>query len=217
MAKGNQFVEGTQSPESAAAWKQQLDEYAPGASDWVVGAVFGGTYQREGLELRDRQMLNMAALAAMGGTEPQLTGHIRTADDVAGMSKEEVAEGFVPLMPYMGVAKTRAAMRCMKTAFEGWASHASLAGAAAACRSGVRADVDHASGRVAVEEPAHAPLLRGQRMDDLDAGCERGGMGGLDVIDEDRDVRVHRGRCISGHQPDLTTGAVSEEGDPVHQ
>src|SRR5690625_1246239 len=53
-------------------------------------------------------------------------------------------------------------------------------------------------------------------MDDLDAGCERGGMGGLDVIDEDRDVRVHRGRCISGHQPDLTTGAVSEEGDPVH-
>jgi len=29
--------------------------FAPGSSDWVVGAVFGGTYQREGLELRDRQ------------------------------------------------------------------------------------------------------------------------------------------------------------------
>src|SRR5690625_6890210 len=58
MEKGQQFVEQTQSPEGAAAWKQQLDEFAPGASDWVVGAVFGGTYQREGLELRDRQMLN---------------------------------------------------------------------------------------------------------------------------------------------------------------
>ena len=46
MAKGNQFVEETQSPEGAAAWKQQLDEFASGASDWVVGAVFGGTYQR---------------------------------------------------------------------------------------------------------------------------------------------------------------------------
>ena len=119
MAKGNQFVEGTQSAESAAAWKQQLDEYAPGASDWVVGAVFGGTYQREGLELRDRQMLNMAALAAMGGTEPQLTGHIKTAVEVAGMSREDVAECFVHLMPYIGVPKTLAAMRCMTTAFEG--------------------------------------------------------------------------------------------------
>lgn len=118
-AKGDEFVEATQTPEGAAAWKQQLDEYAPGASDWVVEAVFGGTYQREGLELRDRQMLNMAALAAMGGVEPQLTGHIRTAVDVAGMTKQEVAECFVHLMPYLGVPKTLAAMRCVKAAFDG--------------------------------------------------------------------------------------------------
>lgn len=117
--KGNKFVEETQSPEGAAAWKAQLDEFAPGSSDWVVEAVFGGTYQREGLELRDRQMLNMAALAAMGGVEPQLTGHIKTAVDIAGTSKEEVAECFVHLMPYIGVPKTLAAMRCMKAAFEG--------------------------------------------------------------------------------------------------
>src|SRR5690554_1850966 len=119
MEQGDQFVRDTQSPEGAAAWKHQLDQYAPGASDWVVGAVFGGTYQREGLSLRDRQMLNMAALAAMGGTEPQLTGHIKTAVDVAGMSREEVAECFVHLMPYIGVPRVLAAMRCMKAAFEG--------------------------------------------------------------------------------------------------
>lgn len=118
MDKGQQFIEQTQSPEGAAAWKQQLDEFAPGASDWVVGAVFGGTYQREGLELSDRQKLNMAALAAMGGTEPQLIGHIKTAVEVAGMSKAEVAECFVHLLPYIGVPKVLAAMRCMKIAFE---------------------------------------------------------------------------------------------------
>ena len=117
--KGEEFVRETQTPESAAAWKKQLDEFAPGASDWVVEAVFGGTYQREGITLRDRQMLNMAALAAMGGVEPQLTGHIKTAVDVAGMSPEEVAECFVHLMPYVGVPKTLAAMRCMKAALEG--------------------------------------------------------------------------------------------------
>ena len=116
--KGEKFVRETQTPESAAAWKKQLDEFAPGASDWVVEAVFGGTYQREGSTLRDRQMLNMAALAAMGGVEPQLTGHIKTAVGVAGMSPEEVAECFVHLMPYVGVPKTLAAMRCMKAALE---------------------------------------------------------------------------------------------------
>lgn len=79
--------------------------------------MFGGTYQREGLELRDRQMLNIAALSAMGGVEPQLTGHIKTAVNVAGMTKEEVAECLVHLMPYIGVPKTLAAMRCLKAAF----------------------------------------------------------------------------------------------------
>src|SRR5699024_990689 len=118
MDKGNQFVEETQAPQSAAAWKKQLDEYAPGASDWVVGAVFGGTYQREGIELRDRQMLKMAARAAMGGTGPQLTGHIKAAVEVAGMTKEEVAECCGRLMPYIGVPKPLAAMRCMQAAFE---------------------------------------------------------------------------------------------------
>ncbi|MGF3056040.1 carboxymuconolactone decarboxylase family protein [Microbacterium sp. YY-01] len=116
--KGEEFIAATQSPEGAASWKKQLDEFAPGASDWVVGAVFGGTYQREGLELRDRQMLNMAALAAMGGTEPQLTGHIKTAVEVAGMTPNEVAECFVHLMPYIGVPKTLAAMRCMQAALQ---------------------------------------------------------------------------------------------------
>lgn len=117
IEKGEEFIRETQTPEGAAAWKAQIDEFAPGASDWVTGAVFGGTYQRPGLELKDRQMLNMAALAAMGGTEPQLTGHIKTAVEVAGMTKEQVAECFIHLMPYIGVPKTLAALRCMKTAF----------------------------------------------------------------------------------------------------
>ena len=29
--KGEEFVRETQTPESAAAWKKQLDEFAPGA------------------------------------------------------------------------------------------------------------------------------------------------------------------------------------------
>ena len=74
-------------PEGAAAWKRQLDEFAPvHLIGWSVQSLVEPT-SAKGLELRDRQMLNMAALAAMGGTEPQLTGHIKTAVDVAGMTK----------------------------------------------------------------------------------------------------------------------------------
>ncbi|HUH53854.1 MAG TPA: carboxymuconolactone decarboxylase family protein [Microbacteriaceae bacterium] len=53
----------------------------------------------------------------MGGVDPQLSGHIKTAVEVAGMAKEEVAECFVHLMPYIGVPKALAALRCMKAAF----------------------------------------------------------------------------------------------------
>ncbi|MEU9842536.1 carboxymuconolactone decarboxylase family protein, partial [Actinomadura sp. NPDC048032] len=34
--------------------------------------------QRDGLSLRDRQLLNLAALTTMGGVDPQLAGHVRT-------------------------------------------------------------------------------------------------------------------------------------------
>ena len=44
--KGEEFVRETQTPESAATWKKQPDEFAPGASDWGLEAVFGGIYQR---------------------------------------------------------------------------------------------------------------------------------------------------------------------------
>ena len=45
--KGEEFVRETQTPESAAAWKKQLDEFAPGASDWVVEAEIGRASCRE--------------------------------------------------------------------------------------------------------------------------------------------------------------------------
>ncbi|VEI12656.1 carboxymuconolactone decarboxylase family protein [Trueperella bialowiezensis] len=120
IEQGKKFEEQTSTPEGTATWKNQLDKFAKGnPSEWVTGAVFGGTYERDGLELRDRQMLTMAALAAMGGVEPQLTGHIATAYKHAGLSKEQIAECFIHLMPYIGVPKTLAAMRCMEAALGG--------------------------------------------------------------------------------------------------
>jgi 4-carboxymuconolactone decarboxylase len=87
-----------------------VEEVAPGFTDWIVTALFGGTYLREGLSLRDRQLVNLAALAAVGGVDPQLAGHVRTSLRI-GMTREQVIEVFVHLAPYVGVPKALAGLR----------------------------------------------------------------------------------------------------------
>ncbi|MFE2914765.1 carboxymuconolactone decarboxylase family protein [Kitasatospora indigofera] len=87
-----------------------LDELAPGFPDWIVTSLFGGTYQRPGLELRDRQLVNLAALAALGGVEPQLADHVRNSLR-AGLTREQITEVMVHLAPYVGVPKALAGLR----------------------------------------------------------------------------------------------------------
>ncbi|SOB80661.1 4-carboxymuconolactone decarboxylase [Streptomyces sp. 1331.2] len=93
-----------------------LDALAPGFPDWIVTSLFGGTYQRPGLALRDRQVANLAALAALGGVEPQLADHVRNSLRI-GMTKEEITEVLVHLAPYVGVPKTLAGLRVAAATF----------------------------------------------------------------------------------------------------
>jgi 4-carboxymuconolactone decarboxylase len=87
-----------------------LDALAPGFPDWIVTSLFGGTYQREGLALRDRQIATMAALTAFGGVEPQLDDHVRNSLRI-GLSPKEIIEVMVHLAPYVGVPKALAGLR----------------------------------------------------------------------------------------------------------
>ncbi|WP_426514275.1 carboxymuconolactone decarboxylase family protein [Dactylosporangium sp. McL0621] len=114
---GRRLLAEMQDDETYEAAIAPLEELAPGFPDWIVTSLFGGTYQRPGLELRDRQIATLAALAALGSVEPQLVGHVRTALRI-GMSREEVVEVFVHLAPYLGTPRALAALRCVRTAFE---------------------------------------------------------------------------------------------------
>ncbi|MER7668564.1 carboxymuconolactone decarboxylase family protein [Kitasatospora sp. NPDC096128] len=101
---------------AAAATLGGLDSLAPGFADWIVTSLFGGTYQRPGLALRDRQIANLAALTALGGVEPQLGDHVRNSLRI-GMSREEIIEVIVHLAPYVGVPKTLAGLRAATATF----------------------------------------------------------------------------------------------------
>ncbi|MFJ4095853.1 carboxymuconolactone decarboxylase family protein [Kitasatospora sp. NPDC089913] len=93
-----------------------LDGLAPGFADWIVTALFGGTYQRPGLALRDRQVANLAALTALGGVEPQLADHVRNSLRI-GLTRTEVTEVLVHLAPYVGVPKALAGLRVAAAVF----------------------------------------------------------------------------------------------------
>jgi len=109
-AAGYQLLGELQDEQTRAGWSGMLERDVPGFADWVVTALFGGTYQREGLSARDRQLVNLATLATLGGVDPQLTGHVKTSVRI-GMSRAEILEVFVHLAPYIGVPKALAGLR----------------------------------------------------------------------------------------------------------
>ncbi|GAA4632575.1 carboxymuconolactone decarboxylase family protein [Actinoallomurus vinaceus] len=114
---GHRLLEVLQDERTRQGTLPWLEELAPGFPDWLVTALFGGTYQREGLSLRDRQLVNLAALTALGGVDPQLTGHVRTSLRV-GLTAEEIVEVFVHLAPYIGVPKALAGLRVAAAVLE---------------------------------------------------------------------------------------------------
>jgi alkylhydroperoxidase/carboxymuconolactone decarboxylase family protein YurZ len=93
-AEGYRLLDVLQDELTQRATLPGLEQIAPGYADWIVTALFGGTYLREGLSLRDRQLINLATLTAVGGVDPQLSGHARTALRV-GLTREQVIEVFV--------------------------------------------------------------------------------------------------------------------------
>ncbi|WP_409497092.1 carboxymuconolactone decarboxylase family protein [Amycolatopsis sp. cmx-11-12] len=108
--EGYRLLDLLQDTATQQATLPSLEELAPGYADWIVTALFDGTYLREGLSLRDRQLVNLAALTTLGGTDPQLAGHVRSSLRV-GMTRREVTEVFVHLAPYIGVPKASAGLR----------------------------------------------------------------------------------------------------------
>ncbi len=68
---------------------------------YIVEFAFGDIYSRPGLSLRDRELMTVAMLAAMGAREPQLDVHLRGALNV-GVTIEELREAMIHVAPYAG-------------------------------------------------------------------------------------------------------------------
>ena len=82
---------------------------APDFFDHVLRDVFGEIWSREQLPVRDRSMITVAMLAALGHTE-ELRAHLVGARNV-GLSREELVEVLIQVSVYAGVPAAVAALR----------------------------------------------------------------------------------------------------------
>jgi len=77
-----------------------IRQHAPQLADFTDDVLFADVWQRPGLTPRERSLVTVAALTALG-RDTQLAGHIRRALD-NGLSPEELAEAFTHLAFYAG-------------------------------------------------------------------------------------------------------------------
>jgi 4-carboxymuconolactone decarboxylase len=71
---------------------------------------FGDYYTRTGLELKTRELLSFSMLAALGGCEPQLAGHV-AANLSVGNDRKILIDTITQLLPFIGYPRTLNALR----------------------------------------------------------------------------------------------------------
>ncbi len=82
---------------------------APDFFDYVQQTAFGTVWARTGLPVRDRSMITVAMLAALGHPE-ELRAHLVGARNV-GLSRDELVEVLMHVAVYAGVPAAVAALR----------------------------------------------------------------------------------------------------------
>ena len=90
-------------------------QLAPEFFDYVQQTAFGMIWSREGLAVRDRSMITVAMLAALGHQE-ELRSHLMGALSV-GLSRDELVEVLMQVAVYAGVPTAGAAFRYAREVF----------------------------------------------------------------------------------------------------
>jgi 4-carboxymuconolactone decarboxylase len=101
---------GTEIKDDMADLPEPFNEALP---RFLTEFCFGDFYTRGGLDLAERELLILCALAALGDSTPQLGPHGRACLQV-GNSKTVVVAALVHCFPYIGFSRAVAAIRAVK-------------------------------------------------------------------------------------------------------
>jgi 4-carboxymuconolactone decarboxylase len=93
-----------------------LADISPELGHQVVSWGFGEIYSRPELQPRDRQLVTLGMLTALGGCEPQLHVHINAALNV-GLTPQQIIEAFLHSAVYCGFPRALNATFTAKKVF----------------------------------------------------------------------------------------------------
>jgi 4-carboxymuconolactone decarboxylase len=93
-----------------------LQDIAPALAHHVVAYGFGDIYARPGLDPKQRQLVTLGILTALGGCEPQLEVHVKTSLNV-GLTSTEIVEALIHASGYCGFPKALNAIFVAKKVF----------------------------------------------------------------------------------------------------
>ena len=95
---------------------ESLNDISPELGHQIVAWAFGDMYSRPGLPPRDRQLVTLGMLTALGGCETELDVHINASLNV-GLSPEEIVEALLHAAVYCGIPKSLNATLVAKKVF----------------------------------------------------------------------------------------------------
>jgi 4-carboxymuconolactone decarboxylase len=88
--------------EGAKLQWESLSAVAPDFARWIVESAYCDILGRPQLNLRDREIATLAALATLGNAPGQLKAHVEGALNV-GLTREEIVEVLMQMAIYAGV------------------------------------------------------------------------------------------------------------------
>lgn len=105
--------------DSTSGWtggQRTFGDFAPGLADYTDKILFDEVWERPELSKRDRSLVTVSALIAMGNAE-QLNFHIPFARDNS-VTEQELIETITQLAFYAGWPKAMSAMTIAKSVFQ---------------------------------------------------------------------------------------------------
>ena len=82
--------------------------------EWLVDWVFGDVHARPELSARERELIIVAVLTAIGSSDPQVAAHIRALRAI-DVPWEEIEETILQTTPYAGVPRAINALKVLRT------------------------------------------------------------------------------------------------------
>ncbi len=81
--------------------------------DWIVDFAFGDVHTRPGLDARERELIIVAVLTAIGSSDPQVRAHIRALRAI-DVPWDQIEEAILQTTPYAGVPRAVNAIKVLR-------------------------------------------------------------------------------------------------------